>query len=138
VKYWTRCQSLEASLSLSLEAFAGVELNEATRLRSKADVMSENAESSFSKHMHGRHSERANMAGGIGGDGFGGGMGGGGGGGGGNGMAMDALDQHYFVASWNKLSYHMGSRALRLNDSYTNIMIMYHLSTNSSRQFQLN
>eukprot|EP00579_Thalassiosira_antarctica_P017590 CAMPEP_0201928000 /NCGR_PEP_ID=MMETSP0903-20130614/19951_1 /ASSEMBLY_ACC=CAM_ASM_000552 /TAXON_ID=420261 /ORGANISM="Thalassiosira antarctica, Strain CCMP982" /LENGTH=289 /DNA_ID=CAMNT_0048466345 /DNA_START=79 /DNA_END=945 /DNA_ORIENTATION=+ len=46
------CQSLEASLSLSLEAFAGVELNEATRLRSEADVMSENAESSFSKYMH--------------------------------------------------------------------------------------
>lgn len=93
------CQSLEASLSLSLEAFAGVELNEATRLRSEADVMSENAESSFSKYMHGRHTERANMAGGIGVDGIGSG-----------GIVMDAMDQQNFVASWNKLSDHVGSQ----------------------------
>lgn len=91
------CQSLEASLSLSLEAFAGVELNEATRLRTEGEVMSENAESSFSRYMHGRHTERANMAGGmIGGDG--------------GGMAMEGLDQQNFVASWNKLSDHVGSQ----------------------------
>eukprot|EP00571_Detonula_confervacea_P016988 CAMPEP_0172304842 /NCGR_PEP_ID=MMETSP1058-20130122/6213_1 /TAXON_ID=83371 /ORGANISM="Detonula confervacea, Strain CCMP 353" /LENGTH=989 /DNA_ID=CAMNT_0013016231 /DNA_START=74 /DNA_END=3043 /DNA_ORIENTATION=+ len=110
------CQSLEASLSLSLEAFAGVELNEATRLRSEADVMSENAESSFSRYMHGRHSERANMAAGIGGDmiGSSGGMGSGGS------MAMDALDQQNFVTSWNKLSDHVGSQFKNWNRTTSN------------------
>jgi Arf-GAP/coiled-coil/ANK repeat/PH domain-containing protein len=93
------CQSLEASLSLSLEAFAGVELNEATRLRSEADVMSHNAESSFAKYMHGRHSERANMAGGAGGsDGLG------------MAISMDALDEQNLVAAWTKLSDHVGSQ----------------------------
>jgi len=101
------CQSLEASLSLSLEAFAGVELNEATRLRSEADVMSENAESSFSRYMHGRHSERANMAGGVGGDG---GIGSNSNSVGSGSIAMDALDQQNFVTSWNKLSDHVGSQ----------------------------
>mmetsp|Transcript_9242 Transcript_9242/g.13860 ORF Transcript_9242/g.13860 Transcript_9242/m.13860 type:complete len:924 (-) Transcript_9242:1060-3831(-) len=93
------CQSLEASLSLSLEAFAGVELNEATRLRTEADVMADNAESSFSKYMHGRHSERANMAGGAGGsDGLG------------MAISMDAMDEQNLVAAWNKLSDHVGSQ----------------------------
>ena len=93
------CQSLEASLSLSLEAFAGIELNEANRLRSELDVMSDNAESSFSKYMHGRHSERANMAGGSGGgDGIG------------MAMSMDALEEQNLVAAWNKLSDHVGSQ----------------------------
>ncbi|KAL7544128.1 hypothetical protein ACHAXR_013522 [Thalassiosira sp. AJA248-18] len=99
------CQSLEASLSLSLEAFAGVELNEATRLRSEADVMSENAEGSFSRYMHGRHTERANMVGGMGGDGIG------------TSMTMDALDQQNFVTSWNKLSDHVGSQFKSWNRS---------------------
>ena len=93
------CQSLEASLSLSLEAFAGVELNEATRLRTEADVMADNAESSFSKYMHGRHSERANMAGGVGGsDGLG------------MAISMDAMEEQNLVAAWNKLSDHVGSQ----------------------------
>lgn len=95
------CQSLEASLSLSLEAFAGVELNEATRLRSEADAMSDNAESSFSKYMHGRHSERANVAGGAGNNDVGSG---------GMGISMDALDQQNLANSWNKLSDHVGSQ----------------------------
>ena len=63
------CQSLEALLSLLLEAFEGVGLNKAARLRSKSDVISENAESLFGRYMHGRHAERANMSGeGVGGD----------------------------------------------------------------------
>lgn len=111
------CQSLEASLSLSLEAFAGVELNEATRLRSEADVMSENAESSFSKYMHGRHTERANMAGGIGGGGSG--MEGISSTGSGS-MAMDAMDQQNFVTSWNKLSDHVGSQFKNWNRAASN------------------
>ena len=86
------CQSLEASLSLSLEAFAGVELNEANRLRTEGEVMSENAEQSFSRYMHGRWSERANLAGGI------------------DVESAEAYDQQNFVASWNKLSDHVGSQ----------------------------
>ncbi|KAL9191455.1 hypothetical protein ACHAXT_001161 [Thalassiosira profunda] len=105
------CQSLEASLSLSLEAFAGVELNEATRLRSEADMMGENAEGSFSKYMHGRHSERAHLAGGIGGNGIGSNMGAG---------AMDEVDQQNFVASWNKLSDHVGSQFKTWNRTVSN------------------
>lgn len=108
------CQSLEASLSLSLEAFAGVELNEATRLRSEADVMSENAAGSFSRYMHGRHTERANMAGVAGGDGIGSNSGMGGS------MAMDALDQQNFVTSWNKLSDHVGSQFKTWNRATSN------------------
>ena len=99
----TLCQNLEASLSISLEAFAGIELNEVTRLRNEGEAMSDNVESSFSRYMHGRHTERANMAGGIGmsvGEGMG--LGGG--------MAMDGLDQQNFVTSWNKLSDHVGSQ----------------------------
>ena len=110
------CQSLEASLSLSLEAFAGVELNEATRLRSEADVMSENAESSFSKYMHGRHTERANMAGG----GYGSGDGINSMGSGNNNSGMDALDQQNFVTSWNKLSDHVGSQFKNWNRAASN------------------
>lgn len=90
------CQSLEASLSISLEAFAGVELNEASRLRNEGDAMSESVESSFSRYMHGRHTERAVASGG---DGIGSGGGG----------SMDP-DQQNFVTSWNKLSDHVGSQ----------------------------
>jgi hypothetical protein len=88
------CQSIEASLSLSLEAFAGVELNEATRLKSEVDVMEESAESSFGKYMHGRHSERATLLG-VG-----------------EGMEnlLDEKDQQNLAISWNKLSDHVGSQ----------------------------
>eukprot|EP00956_Cyclotella_meneghiniana_P012990 scaffold18576_cov51-Cyclotella_meneghiniana.AAC.4 len=88
------CQSIEASLSLSLEAFAGVELNEATRLKSEVDVMEESAESSFGRYMHGRHSERATLLG-VG-----------------EGMEnlLDEKDQQNLAASWNKLSDHVGSQ----------------------------
>ena len=103
------CQSLEASLSLSLEAFAGVELNEATRLRSEAEVMSENAEGSFSRYMHGRHTERANMAGDMGGDGIGS-----------HSSSMDPLDAQNFVTSWNKLSDHVGSQFKGWNRAASN------------------
>lgn len=88
------CQSIEASLSLSLEAFAGVELNEATRLKSEVDVMEESAESSFGRYMHGRHSERATLLG-VG-----------------EGMQnlLDEKDQQNLAASWNILSDHVGSQ----------------------------
>ncbi len=103
----TLCQNLEASLSISLEAFAGIELNEVTRLRNEGEAMSDNVESSFSRYMHGRHTERANLAGGIGMSvGEGNGLFGSGGGN----MAMDRLDQQNFVTSWNKLSDHVGSQ----------------------------
>lgn len=102
------CQSLEASLSLSLEAFAGVEMNEATRLRSECDVMSDNAESSFSKYMHGRHSERANVMG-VADSGIGN-----------TGISMDLADQQNLAASWNKLSDHVGSQLKHWSRSTSN------------------
>ena len=88
------CQSIEASLSLSLEAFAGVELNEATRLKSEVDVMEDSAETSFGRYMHGRHSERATLLG-VG-----------------EGMEnlLDEKDQQNLAVSWNKLSDHVGSQ----------------------------
>jgi len=49
------CTSLEASLSLSLETFIGKELQEASRLKSEAEDMTENAETSFAKYLHGKH-----------------------------------------------------------------------------------
>ena len=100
------CQSLEASLSLSLEAFAGVELNEATRLRGEADAASERAEASFARYMHGRHAERAHLAG------LGESMGGMGSGGD---AAEQRAEQRDFVASWNKLSDHVGSQLKHWN-----------------------
>lgn len=107
----TLCQNLEASLSISLEAFAGIELNEATRLRNEGEAMADNVESSFSRYMHGRHTERANLAGGMGGgpEGIGSSSGGGSSGGSGGG-AMEGLDHQNFVTSWNKLSDHVGSQ----------------------------
>ena len=88
------CQSLEASLSLSLEAFVGEELNEATRLKSEVDAMEESAESSFGRYIHGRHSERATLLG-VG-----------------KGMEnlLDEKDHQALAHSWNKLSDHVGSQ----------------------------
>jgi len=48
------CESLEASLSLSLELFAQSELEEATRLKSEAETYTEQAESSYAKYLHGK------------------------------------------------------------------------------------
>ena len=54
------CESLEMSLSQTLEAFAGAEFQEAHRLRDEADVLTEAAEESLAKYLHGRHQERSN------------------------------------------------------------------------------
>ena len=54
------CEALEVSLSQTLEAFAGTEFQEAHRLRDEADVLTEAAEESFAKYLHGRHQERSN------------------------------------------------------------------------------
>lgn len=54
------CECLEVSLSQTLEAFADVEFNEASHLRSEADALTESAEDSFAKYLHGRHLERNN------------------------------------------------------------------------------
>ena len=54
------CESLEVSLSQTLEAFAGAEFQETHRLRDEADVLTEEAEESFAKYLHGRHQERSN------------------------------------------------------------------------------
>lgn len=49
------CESLEASLSLSLEAFIGTELQQAAKLKSEAEEMTESAEASFAKYLHGKN-----------------------------------------------------------------------------------
>jgi hypothetical protein len=49
------CESLEASLSLSLEAFCGTQLQEIAQLKQEAEQMTENAESSMSKYLNGRN-----------------------------------------------------------------------------------
>jgi len=49
------CESLEASLSLSLEAFCGTQLQEVAQLKQEAEQMTENAENSVSKYLNGRH-----------------------------------------------------------------------------------
>jgi hypothetical protein len=49
------CESLEASLSLSLEAFCGTQLQEVSQLKQEAEQMTENAESSMSKYLNGRN-----------------------------------------------------------------------------------
>ncbi len=52
------CESLEASLSLSLETFIGTELEEATRLKNEAEEMTDSAESSFAKYLHGKNAQQ--------------------------------------------------------------------------------
>jgi len=54
------CESLEVSLSQTLETFAGIEYQETNRLRSEADVLTESAEEALAKYLHGRHPERTN------------------------------------------------------------------------------
>lgn len=56
------CESLEASLSLSLEAFIGTELKEANRLKQEAEEMTESAESSFAKYLHGKNAQNSTSA----------------------------------------------------------------------------
>jgi len=63
--------------------------------------------------MHGRHTERANMAGGV--------IGGDGGGGGGGGMVVEGVDQQNFVASWNKLSDHVGGQFKNWNRASSDV-----------------
>lgn len=53
------CESLEASLSLSLEAFIGTELEEATRLKNEAEEMTESAETAFAKYLHGKNAHNS-------------------------------------------------------------------------------
>eukprot|EP00547_Thalassionema_nitzschioides_P006881 CAMPEP_0194199544 /NCGR_PEP_ID=MMETSP0156-20130528/523_1 /TAXON_ID=33649 /ORGANISM="Thalassionema nitzschioides, Strain L26-B" /LENGTH=834 /DNA_ID=CAMNT_0038924459 /DNA_START=118 /DNA_END=2622 /DNA_ORIENTATION=+ len=49
------CESLEASLSHSLEAFCGVQVHEVTTLQSESDSMTDAAEQSLARYLNGRH-----------------------------------------------------------------------------------
>ena len=53
------CESLEASLSLSLEAFIGTELQQATKLKNEAEEMTESAEAAFAKYLHGKNAQNS-------------------------------------------------------------------------------
>jgi hypothetical protein len=48
------CENLEVSLSQSLEAFRGTQVQEVTALQAEADQMTEAAEQSFAKYLNGR------------------------------------------------------------------------------------
>jgi len=49
------CETLEASLAHSLEAFCGTEVQDVTQLKAEAEHMTESAENSFSKYFNGRN-----------------------------------------------------------------------------------
>jgi len=49
------CESLEASLSHSLEAFCGSQVHEVTTLQAESETMTEAAEQSFARYLNGRH-----------------------------------------------------------------------------------
>jgi hypothetical protein len=48
------CESLEASLAQSLEAFASIELKEATQLREEAEELTQVSEESLGKYLNGK------------------------------------------------------------------------------------
>eukprot|EP00546_Thalassionema_frauenfeldii_P008526 CAMPEP_0178924946 /NCGR_PEP_ID=MMETSP0786-20121207/17616_1 /TAXON_ID=186022 /ORGANISM="Thalassionema frauenfeldii, Strain CCMP 1798" /LENGTH=779 /DNA_ID=CAMNT_0020599727 /DNA_START=304 /DNA_END=2640 /DNA_ORIENTATION=+ len=49
------CESLEASLSHSLEAFCGVQVHEVTTLQAESESMTDAAEQSLARYLNGRH-----------------------------------------------------------------------------------
>ena len=51
------CEALEASLVVSLESFADLEMKQVSQLKSDAEQITESAEASFAKYMNGRHSQ---------------------------------------------------------------------------------
>ena len=62
------CESVEASLSLSLETFIGTELQQAAKLKTEAEEMTESAEASFAKYLHGKNAQNSsneNDSGGV-------------------------------------------------------------------------
>jgi len=92
------CESLEASLSLSLEAFIGEELQQATDLKVQAEEMTENAEAMFAKYLHGKNSQG----------------GGGGSGGGSTSSSVELSMESNFGSSWNKISEGVGNQLGRM------------------------
>ena len=87
------CESLEASLSLSLEAFIGTELEEANRLKEEAEEMTESAEVAFAKYLHGKNAQNSNVT---------------------------ESDQGSTVPSWNKISEGVGNQLGRIGIATTN------------------
>ncbi len=115
------CESLEASLSLSLEAFIGTELEQANRLKQEAEEMTEGAETAFAKYLHGKNAQNSASAaymaaaaaaasassGGSGNNNTGGNAIGG------NGINDD-------ISSWNKLSENVGNQLGRIGITAVN------------------
>lgn len=86
------CESLEASLSLSLENFIGNELQQAGTLKSEAEEMTENAEIAFAKYLHGKNSYGS----------------------------AAATEQEPVASSWNKISEGVGTQLGRMGISTSN------------------
>ena len=53
------CESITASLSLSLETFCGSEIKQANLLKSEAENMTEQAEVLFAKYLHGKGAQHS-------------------------------------------------------------------------------
>jgi len=80
------CESLEASLSLSLETFIGTELLQAAKLKTEAEEMTEDGEAAFAKYLHGKNAQ--------------------------GGSANGESEQP--VSSWNKISEGVGNQLGRI------------------------
>jgi hypothetical protein len=93
------CESLEASLSLSLEAFIGEELKQAADLKVQAEEMTENAEVMFAKYLHGKNSQGSSSSSSTGG-------------------GVELLEGN-FGTSWNKISEGVGNQLGRMGLSTT-------------------
>lgn len=53
------CESINASLSISLETFCGSEIKEANQLKSEAESLTEQAEVAFAKYLHGKGAQHS-------------------------------------------------------------------------------
>lgn len=80
------CESLEASLSLTLEVFALEEIKETTHLKTEAEVITGNAEASFGRYLNGKHAQNYNSS------------------------EVDQISGGAVSSSWNKLSESVGSQ----------------------------
>ena len=86
-------ETLEASLSLSLETFISTELNHASKLKAEAEETTDSAEAAFSSYLHGR----------------------------GNTMNNAFTEDAAILSSWNRISEGVGNQLGRMGISSKNM-----------------
>lgn len=86
-------ETLEASLSLSLETFINTELNHASKLKAEAEETTDSAEAAFSSYLHGR----------------------------GNIMNNTFTEDAAILSSWNRISEGVGNQLGRMGISSKNM-----------------